>query len=366
MFSGYGTYAAQKAEFEIECGFGNQNPKVYLRTAKEPNSIIGITKVKGIWGDEAGVYPLYFWENLQGRSAFKDCPIMLTTSPYSLNWIYKELIKPSRQGKRDDVLIIQASSNENPFFPQKSYENLKKTMDARRFRMMYDGVFDRMQGLVYDCFDEVENQIDPFKLPEGTKYYAGVDWGTTNPFCIKVRAITPNGSQYGISEFYKSGLTPSDQIQIAKQKKAVFGIRQFYCDPSEPGLIEDFCRNDIPAVAADNDIARGVGVHYELLASRRLRYFTGQNAYTLDEYESYHYPEPKDLGPDDDEKNMKPVASFNHACDAERYLSISVTNIAKQRVPHVPQEVKRDQESNQQRLSRLMKKKANRHTENWD
>jgi PBSX family phage terminase large subunit len=362
---GFGKYNAQKAIFEIDMGLEFQNPRVYFRTSTEPDSVVGTTNVYGIWCDEAGKYPLYFWENIEGRSAFKNCPIIITTSPYSMNWIYKEIIRPTREGKRDDVLLIQASSNENPHFPQEVYERNKKIMDPRRFNMMYNGNFDRMQGLVYDCFEDNENQVAPFKLPEGTKYYGGIDWGYTEPFVLKVRAITLEGNHYSVSEFYKSGMTPTDIIALAKQKMEIFGIKQFYCDPSQPGLIEEFNRNKIPAVGADNDITRGIALHYELLAARKLRFFRGMNPYTLDELETYHYPEPKDLGPDDSAKDQKPVAQNDHALDADRYITISTYRMGKTLIPTVPEE-KREKESDHQRIKRLMKRKRSNQTENWE
>jgi hypothetical protein len=364
VMESFGSFARQRAVFEMECGLGQRNPKVYFRTAKEPDSVVGMTNVFGIWCDEAGKYPLYFWENIQGRSAFKDCPIMITTSPYSLNWIYKDIIKPVRSGQRTDVLLIQAASNENPFFPKEVFERNKLLMDPRRFNMMYNGNFDKMQGLVYDCFDEDENQCEPFKLPEGTRFFAGIDWGYTEPFTLKVRAVTLDGRHFGVSEFYKSGLTPSDIISVARQKMDIFGIRQFYCGPDQPGLIEELNRNKVPAVAANNDVSRGVGIHYELLATRRLKYFRGQNPYTLDELDTYHYPEPKDLGPDEAAKDQKPVGANDHALDADRYVSISTYNLSKNLTPVVPEE-KKAQETNQQRIQRLMKRKTTRQTENW-
>lgn len=365
-FEGFGSFNAQRAEFEVEAGLGDQNPKIYFRTAKEPDSVVGITNVFGIWCDEAGKYPLYFWENIQGRSAFKDCPIMITTSPYSMNWIYRDLIKPSREKKRDDVLIIQAASNENPYFPKDVFDRNKRTMDPRRFNMMYNGNFDKMQGLVYDCFDEDENQVEPLKLPDGTKYFAGVDWGFTEPFVLKVRAITPGGQHYGVSEFYKSGLTPSDIIAICKQKRDVFGIKAFYCGPDQPGLIEELQRNKVPALPANNDVTRGVGLHYELLQSRRLKYFRNQNPYTLDELDTYHYPEPKDLGPDENAKDAKPVGQNDHALDADRYVTIMTYSITKQNKIFVPEDKKAELgETQQQRIDRLMRKKVSRHTEDW-
>jgi hypothetical protein len=75
----------------------------YFRTATEPDSIVGITNVQAIWGDEAGKYSLYFWENMQARASFKNCPIMLTTTPYTSNWIFKELVRPARDGDREDI-----------------------------------------------------------------------------------------------------------------------------------------------------------------------------------------------------------------------------------------------------------------------
>ena len=154
--------------------------------------------------DEAGLYTLYFWENIQARASFKEAPIRIVTSPYSLNWLYKDYIRPYRKDPSlvPDALVIQARSDENPYFPRKEYERKKRTMDPRRFNMMYGGQFDKAEGLVYDCFDEIEHVCEPFILPAGTVYYAGVDWGYTHPFALVVRAITPDGFHYQISETY--------------------------------------------------------------------------------------------------------------------------------------------------------------------
>jgi hypothetical protein len=100
-------------------------------------------------------------------------------------------------------------------------------MDPRRFNAMYNGEFEKMHGLVYDCLDEALHIIDPVQLPQGTKYYAGVDWGYTHPFVIVVRAVTPAGEHYQVSEFYKAGLTVSDMVQAAKKFKSVWDIQVF-------------------------------------------------------------------------------------------------------------------------------------------
>ena len=362
LMDGYGTLNKKDDVFQVHGG-GN----VFLRTETDPDSIVGITNVRHIWGDEAGKYRLYFWENMQARADFYGCGIDLTTSPYTMNWIYKELIKPTKLGKRDDVELIQAASWENKYHSlhnPEAREKKRATMDARRFNMLYGGQWDRIEGLVYDCFTEDDNVCEPFQLPNGTRYVAGVDWGyNPDPFVVVVHALLPDGRCFQVSEFYKTGQTPSDMIALCKQKKENFGITHFYCDPSQPGLIEEMNRNKIPAVPADNDITRGVGVVYEGLKTRQFKFFKGTSPYSLDEIEAYHYPDPKDLRPDQDEKEQKPVDQHNHGMDAIRYARIMTHRSHTKLVP-VSHE-KTHEETRLQRTQRLMRLKNNNHTENF-
>lgn len=363
---GYGTYNKVDAVFKMDHG-----GTCYFRTATEPDSIVGITDVRAIWGDEAGKYSLYFWENMQARASFKACPILLTTSPYTTNWVYKELIKPVKNGQRDDVKLIQAASNENPFFPAGEFDRKKRTMDPRRFAALYLGEFSRMHGLVYDCFTIEANGVlsTEVELPVGTKYFAGIDWGYTDPFVMKIRAVTPNGYHFAISEIYKTGLSVTEMITAAKQKKQIFNLSMCYADPSRPEYIEEFNRNGIPCVAADNSIRIGIDTHYELIKSGRYKIFTDKNPHTLDEYESYHYPEPEELDTDQDSKEQLPVGQNDHGMDAERYVTMGTRGMAVQKtVPKVISEVDplKKNVDHEERIRILKKGKRNMpNSETW-
>lgn len=332
IMDGHGHYNKKDEVFEMYSG-----GKCFFRTMTDPDSIVGITDVRAIYGDEAGLYSLYAWENIQARAAFKNAQILLTTSPYSLNWVYKDLIRPKMKNKdaRPDVTYIKARSIDNPYFPMDYYNRMKETMDERRFRAMFGGEWEKMDGLVYDCFDEDENSIQPFSLPEGTKFYAGVDWGTTAPFVIVVRAITPSGHHFQVSEVYKTGQTILDMVQLAKQKTLAYPIKFFYCDPSSPGYIEEFNRAGLPAVAADNKIRVGIDYHYELIKSRRLKLFRGDNKYTFDEYETYHYPSQDEVKQDTDIEDELPVKQNDHAMDANRYVTMATYQGFHRRNPEV-------------------------------
>ena len=312
LMEGYGTYDKKFDTFNMFNG-----GTVFCRTETDPDSIVGITNIRHIWGDEAGKYRLYFWENIQARAEFCGCAIDLTTSPYSMNWIPKEIIKPVERGLRSDVEYIQAASWENPYhalYNPERREAKRSTMDARRFDMVFGGQFGQMAGLVYDCFDEDQHIVRPFELPAGTKFFAGVDWGFTDPFVLLVRAITPSGHHFQVSEYYKTGLTAADMVQVAKQKRDTYGIQTFFADPSRPEHIEEFNRQGLSCLPAQNDIRHGIDLHYDLIKSGKYQIFGGTSPHTVDELAVYHYPEPEDLGPDEDSKEQLPVGQNDHTC----------------------------------------------------
>ncbi len=359
VMEGAGELKWADGEFKLHGG-----GTAYLRTGTDADSVVGITNVRAIWGDEAGKFSLYFWENLQTRASFKQAPIMLTSTPYAMNWFFKEILKPFKSGQRPDIKVIQARSCDNPYFPMAEYERKQKTMDPRRFNAMYNGEFEKMHGLVYDCFDEELHVVEPFQLPIGTKYYGQVDWGTTHPFVVTIRGVTPAGSHYQVSEFYKTGYTLMDMIQVAQRLKQVWDVEIFYCDPAQPGYIEEFNRHGCPAIGADNDIKLGIDRQYALIKQGKFKIFKNSSPHTIDEVQTYRYEEPKDLKPDQADKEQKPVDQDNHAMDTWRYGANMLYHSANKKTPHVPGLMK-GPESNEQRIKRLKKGKRSIHTESW-
>ena len=108
----------------------------------------------------------------------------------------------------------------------------------------------------------------------------------------------------------------------------------------------------------------GIDKHYELLKTRRLKYFRGMNPYTLDEIESYHYPEQQELAPDKDAKDHGPVKQNDDALDADRYVSVMTFSAHERRAPMVPGEQKK-QETQFDRIERLKRRPKVGGTENW-
>jgi len=345
---------------------------VYLRTATDPDSIVGIPDLRAYWADEAGKLSLYFHENIKARAASKGARGLYTTSPYSRNWLYKNYIRPKEQGQElPNVTLIQAASWENPFHSLANPENRKKMrseMDIRRFEMLFGGLWGKQAGLVYDCFDDEQNICEPIRLPNGTIFYGGIDWGHTEPFVIVVRAITPDFKHYQVSEFYKTGMTILDQIKIAKQKMLVFDIKHFYCGHERPENIALFNQNGLPASGVpEKSIQPGTDLHYELIKTRCYKVFKDTSPYTLDEYDTYHYPEPEDLKPDEDSDDQSPVGQGDHCMSANRFVTLRTYRSGLLVKPFVPEEKDSKRETQEARFKRLMKSKSlrNQTSESW-
>ena len=271
---------------------------------------------------------------------------------------------------RPDVEYIQAASWENPYhslFDPEKRDFKRKTMDTRRFDMIFGGQFGKMAGLVYDCFDEDLHVVRPFELPSGTKFYGGIDWGFTDPFALGIRAITPDGHHFRVSEFYKTGITEPQMIEVAKQKMKIFNVEKFFADPSRPDHIEEFNRSGVPCLPANNDIRHGVDQHYELIKSGKYRVFEGTSPYCLDEYAAYHYPEPEDLGPDDDSKEQLPVGQNDHVMDQERYITVMTYRTTTKHAPKAPEDRKDLKTMNHEKRIEMLKRKnrSARGSESW-
>lgn len=364
FMEGHGKYSSSDAVFKTRSG-----GTAYFRTETDPDSIVGIPNVKAGWLDEAGKLRLYFWENYRARAAGKGAKTLLTTSPYSRNWLYKDLIKPCIDGELPKVKLIQAASWENPHHtlsdPEKRAE-IRSQMDPRRFDMLFGGLWGQMAGLVFDCFDEDKHIVEPFALPQGTTYIGGVDWGYTEPFVHVVRAITPDGRHYQVSEFYKTAMTPHRCLDLIAEKTKIFGIKRHWCGHEQPGLIQELNNRGIASQGADFDITRGNGLHYQLIASGKYKVFKNSSPHTLDEYSTYHYPDPKDLKPDQDSKELKPVGQYDHAMSANRFISIQEFRSDLKHTPKSPGgDGLTQNEDVSKRLERLKRKPRSDQSERW-
>jgi PBSX family phage terminase large subunit len=331
VLRGLGNWHAQDSYWSL-----SNERKVYLRSMHDPDSVEGIPGVRAIWPDEMGKMNFKSWVNLTGRAAPMQANILFTTTPYALNWVYRDLYKPWSEGRNQDIEIIQFRSIDNPYFPKDEYERQKRLLDERTFAMKYEGQFKKMAGLVFADFDDIRNMIAPEEIPslrlDRWHIVAGVDFGYTNPTAITVRAINKYEKEdIQIADFYQSYLTPGQKVQICKQYKEKYHISEFICDSEDPGMIAEMNNANLSARGVDKgpgSLLRMISKHNELIRSGEYKLMRGTCRHTLDEYETYHYPEYTGK---DENVEENPVDNNNHLMNANCYVTWATQNMRQER-----------------------------------
>lgn len=287
---------------------------IYIRSTENPNVIEGMT-LKWIWADEAGQMKLDAWINFQGRLSILEGDFLATTTPYTLNWIYNDFYEQFKNGNKE-YLVVQCRSCDNPYFPKEEYDRVKSTMDIRTFRRRYDGLFEKMEGLVYEDFISALHVLEP-KPIEFKETIAGIDWGWNNPAAIAVIGIDKDNNYYVIDEYYRTGKITQEIIEALSNFTKMYNIRMYYPDPAEPDRLEEMRLAGLPpreVLKNKDSVNLGIDKVRELIKRNQLKVFKNCK-YTLEELSMYHYPE-EEIG-----KEIKedPIKENDHLMDAIRY-----------------------------------------------
>jgi len=286
---------------------------IYIRSTENPNVIEGMT-LKWIWADEAGQMSIDAWVNFQGRLSILKGNLFCTTTPYTLNWLYTDFYG-KWQGGNPDYAVFQCRSCDNPYFPKDEYDRVKSTMDPRTFRRRYDGLFEKMEGLVYEDFVPSVHVIDPQKI-NFKEVIAGVDWGYTNQASIVIIGIDKDNCYYVIDEYYRTGKTTSEIIEQCHRFIKEYKVRFFYPDSAEPDRLEEMRRAGIhprEVNKSKKSVIKGIDTVREVMRENKFRVFSSCK-YFLEELSLYHYPEAEGIVEDE-----VPVKENDHLLDALRY-----------------------------------------------
>jgi PBSX family phage terminase large subunit len=292
-----GIYKEQKKRYELSTG-----GIVYFGSADNPDSLEGGQMVASAI-DEAGQIKLASWQAIQRRLGVKMGRCLITTTPYGLNWLYKDFYLRWKNGD-PDYDVIQFESINNPYYPKEEYERAKRTLDSRIFDMRYRGLFRKLSGLVYPDFNQ-ENVINPFEIPKEWTVFGGIDFGYNNPFVALQLVIDKDDNIYLIDEYYQSGKYLREHAEHLRKDII------YYCDPSAKQDIEELKSINIQAESANNEVDRGIEMVGSLIKSKRLKVFKTCRNF-LDEIETYHR----------DEKD-KIVKKDDHCMDNIRYAILT-------------------------------------------
>lgn len=331
IFKNLGTANEMKQEFTLHDG-----RKIFFRTVvKNPMAIEGVPNCKFIWADEAGLYPRMAWVNLQSRVALMGGKIILTTTPYHLNWLFHDVVKPGELGD-PDIFYRRWPSSDNPAFSREEFERMREKLTPKEFERKFQGIHNKMEGLVFEDFDE-GNWCDPFPLDPSWPVYGGIDWGFDHPLALVVRAFPDDGACYGVSLFKRSGLSTMQQLDLIQSKSQMFGVKLWYAGHDRPDMIRELNTSGISCVKyfegrkEYREVNAGNQKHAELIRSKRYRVFKGLDQWEelRDEYETYSWNWK--MGEEEKGEKEKPMMIHDDFMAAERYCTVGTFHLLTQR-----------------------------------
>lgn len=310
-----GEYKKADALYQLKTG-----GLVYFGSADKWENLEG-PHVRACWLDEPGRVKFEVWQVAQRRTGIHQAPVLLTTTPYNLGWLKTEFYDRWKAGD-GDYFVSQFASVMNPAYPREEFERARRTMPPWRFKMFYEGLFERPEGLIWPMYEVVE----PFDIPEDWPRYVGMDFGYNDPTAAVWIAKGPEG--YYAYRDYKKRAQTLPQIakafhSLSKDEEVLLWIG----DPSGAQYIAELKRLHIPVRPARRDgrekewVKHGIVTVDQLLRSGKVKIFSTCK-HLLDEIAGWQWVMVADMATD------KPGDEAHHVLDGFRYI---LTTIARRR-----------------------------------
>ena len=301
-----GEYIESRNRYILPDGIGT----IWMMSADSPGGLEG-GQFDFAWLDEAGQMKYQAWVAIQGRTGMRQAPVLITTTPYAVDWLYHRFFKLAQAGDKD-YYVRQWSSVENPAYPQEEYERAKRQLSPQRFAMRYDGDFVKLAGLVYPDFDSCI--VDFNSYPEGELlHYGGMDWGwNPDPFAAVAGVLDEDDCLWMWYERY----IRNERIAVHSQKVPK-GV-EWWADQSNPeGIAEMQAAGHVVHANAIKAVHVGIEAVQSRIYRGKARIHPRLRA-LISNAREYRYPEK-----DDEIQAADPIGE-HHALDAMRYLVANV------------------------------------------
>lgn len=251
---------------------------IYFISAETPDQMQGV-HAKGIIGDEAGLFDMLWYQTAIQRLGFTKGQMLLTTTPYYMNWLKTEILDNYLNGNTD-FYVENPTSIDNPYYPKSEYYRAKERLPAWKFKMMYEGQFTKPAGLIYDDYEI----IDDIEIPANWEKFRGLDFGHNHPSAMIWIAKHPSKEEYYIyKEWKQSGLNYYQIRDAVKQENILT-----YADWAQRIDLETLVTDGCNVVFADKSVIAGILYVYSLFQTRKMKVFKSCK-FTVDELNTYEW-----------------------------------------------------------------------------
>lgn len=292
--------------------------------------------IAGAYCDEISLMPESFFKQLLNRLSVEGAKLYGTTNPDSpYHYLYKDYLTDEEKIASGMVKVIHFILEDNPNLSQEYINFIKNAYKGLWYKRMILGLWVLAEGIIYDQFDEDTMKIDDDEIPDITRYWVGVDYGTSNATTFILGGLGVDRKCYILNEYYHSGRdgiqkSPSQYSKeykkwISKQRdKYGNTIRpeRIFIDPSAESFIIQLYEDGVRGVtSADNAVIKGIELNTNLMGANLFRVHKSC-INTLRELSSYIWDaKAQKIGED------KPVKQNDHCLDAVRYLTNSTRSI---------------------------------------
>lgn len=297
--------------------------RIILRSASAEGGLESATAKAAIL-DEAGQdeFCVEHWEAVLRRLSISQGRAIIGTTPYNLGWLKTFFYDRWTDGD-PDYEVVQFKSIENPIFPREEYERAKATLPAWRFDMMYQGLFSRPAGVIYDCFDEVLHLCEPVAIPSVWPVYLGVDFGGANTAVLWIAEEPGTDRLFVFDESLSGGKsTPQHAAELTAKATGKNLVAAWGGAPGETQQRWDWGAAGIPMHQPTvGDLEAGIDRVTQLLREKRLKIFRSCRG-LIDEIGSYRRKLDKSGQPTEEIEDKRRY----HRLDALRYVASGLVN----------------------------------------
>lgn len=240
-----GTYAESRKVLEFKDG----KTRIIFGSATHPESLESATAKAAVL-DEAGQDQFRgdSWDAIQRRLSLHQGRALIGTTLYNLGWLKQRVYDRWRAGD-PDYEVIQFPSTVNPAFPPVEFERARRDLPTWKFRMFYEGQFERPAGLIYQDYREDVHSVKPFDIPAEWPRFVGLDFGAVNTAQVWMAHDTSRKAMYVYREKLEGGKTTPEHAAAARaiaQKERVVGW--FGGAPSETQQRMDWAAANVPVL----------------------------------------------------------------------------------------------------------------------
>lgn len=201
-----------------------------------------------------------------GRRPWKGCYIVLSMTPLKgMTYVYDDFQSEPKPGYR----FAEVDGRDNPYIDQDGRARRVAGYGKHELAARQSGKFVALEGRVYDDWSRGLHLVPARAVPPEWPRFAGIDFGTSNPFACVLAALDPTDNVlHVLAVHYQAGWTWERQAEAVRALFDRHGWPEIvWADPEDKNARMQLAEAGIANVAAVKDIRPGINAVSTRLAA---------------------------------------------------------------------------------------------------